>query len=112
MALKRIELQVINILGTHDTYVGNCFSSSRVLSSGETFEDVVEEEVLSLIENGGFDGHIRDIEWIDDTTASIRFKNEYSVLFSLTTQDVSLNIDCDCDTPKPAPLHIINWYDV
>lgn len=94
MELKRIKLQVINILGTHDNYVTDCFSSSRVLGVGETFDKVVEEEVASLIEENAFNGSTKDIEWIDDTNAAMRFEgNEYSVVFSLTTQYVTLNID-------------------
>ena len=85
MALQKIKLHVVDILATHDTYVTDCFSSSRVLSEGETFDKVVEEEVYSLIEENGFDGHIKDIEWVDDTNAAIRFEhNEYTILrFSL-----------------------------
>lgn len=93
MALQKIKLHVVDILATHDTHVTDCFSSSRVLSEGETFDKVVEEEVYSLIEENGFDGHIKDIEWVDDTNAAIRFEhNEYTVVFSLTTQYVTLNI--------------------
>lgn len=94
MELKRIKLQVVDILGTHDTYVTDCFSSSHVLSTGETFDKVVEDEVASLIEENAFNGSIKDIEWIDDTNAAMRFEdNEYTVVFSLTTQYVTLNID-------------------
>ena len=96
MALKRIKLQVINILGAPDMYVTRfCdnFSSTRILNEGETFDKVVKEEVASLIVNG-FEGHIEDIEWIDETNASIRFDdNEFTVKFSLTTHYATLNID-------------------
>ena len=97
MALKRIKLQVINILGTPDMYITrfcDSFSSSRILNEGDTFDTVVKEEVSDLIVNGGFEGNIEDIEWIDETDASIRFKdNEFTVEFSLTTHYVTINID-------------------
>lgn len=97
MALKKIKLQVINILGTPDLYITrfcDSFSSSRILNEGETFDKVVEEEVASLIENGGFDENIKDIEWIGKTDALIRFEeNEFTVEFSLTTHYVTINID-------------------
>ena len=93
MALKRIKLQVINILGTHDMYFCDNFSSTRILNDGETFDKVVKEEVEYLIENG-FEGRIEDIEWIDETDASIRFEeNEFTVEFSLTAHYVTINID-------------------
>ena len=96
MALKGIKLQVINILGTPDMYITrfcDSFSSSRILNEGETFNKVVEKEVSYLIENG-FEGRIEDIEWVDDTDASIRFEeNEFTVEFSLTTHYVTINID-------------------
>ena len=96
MALKGIKLQVINILGTPDMYITrfcDSFSSSRILNEGETFDKVVKEEVEYLIENG-FEGRIEDIEWIDETDASIRFEeNEFTVEFSLTTHYVTINID-------------------
>lgn len=96
MALKGIKLQVINILGTPDMYITrfcDSFSSSRILNEGETFNKVVEKEVSYLIENG-FEGHIEDIEWVDETDASIRFEeNEFTVEFSLTTHYVTINID-------------------
>lgn len=93
MEIKRVKVQVIDILGTHDTHISECFSSSRVLWAGETFEKAVEEEVAALIEEFNFDGHIKDIEWIDETNASIRFEeDEYTVLFSLTTHYAKLNI--------------------
>ena len=97
MALKRIKLQVINILGTPDMYITrfcDSFSSSRILNEGETFDKVVKEEVSDLIVNGGFEGHIEDIEWIDETNALIRFDdNEFTVKFSLTVHYVTINID-------------------
>lgn len=95
MSLQQIKLQVIDILGTHDTYVSDCFSSSHVLSEGETFKSAVEEDVASLIEENGFEGCVEDIEWFNNnTTASIRFdENEYTVVYSLTTQYVTINID-------------------
>ena len=96
MALKGIKLQVINILGTPDMYITrfcDSFSSSRILNEGETFNKVVEKEVSYLIENG-FEGRIEDIEWIDETDASIRFEeNEFTVEFSLTVHYVTINID-------------------
>ena len=96
MALKGIKLQVINILGTPDMYITrfcDSFSSSRILNEGETFNKVVEKEVAYLIENG-FGGRIEDIEWVDETDASIRFEeNEFTVEFSLTTHYVTINID-------------------
>ena len=96
MALKGIKLQVINILGTPDMYITrfcDSFSSSRILNEGETFNKVVEKEVAYLIENG-FEGRIEDIEWVDETDASIRFEeNEFTVEFSLTTHYVTINID-------------------
>ena len=96
MALKGIKLQVINILGTPDMYITrfcDSFSSSRILNEGETFNKIVEKEVAYLIENG-FEGRIEDIEWVDDTDASIRFEeNEFTVEFSLTTHYVTINID-------------------
>ena len=96
MALKRIKLQVINILGTPDMYITrfcDSFSSSRILNEGETFNKVVEKEVSYLIETG-FEGRIEDIEWVDETDASIRFEeNEFTVEFSLTTHYVTINID-------------------
>ena len=96
MALKGIKLQVINILGTPDMYITrfcDSFSSSRILNEGETFNKVVEKEVTYLIENG-FEGRIEDIEWIDETDASIRFEeNEFTVEFSLTVHYVTINID-------------------
>lgn len=96
MALKGIKLQVINILGTPDMYITrfcDSFSSSRILNEGETFNKVVEKEVAYLIETG-FEGHIEDIEWVDETDASIRFEeNEFTVEFSLTTHYVTINID-------------------
>ena len=96
MALKGIKLQVINILGTPDMYITrfcDSFSSSRILNEGETFNKVVEKEVSYLIENG-FEGRIEDIEWVDETDASIRFEeNEFTVEFSLTTHYVTINID-------------------
>ena len=96
MALKGIKLQVINILGTPDNYITrfcDSFSSSRILNEGETFNKVVEKEVAYLIENG-FEGRIEDIEWVDETDASIRFEeNEFTVEFSLTTHYVTINID-------------------
>ena len=96
MVLKGIKLQVINILGTPDMYITrfcDSFSSSRILNEGETFNKVVEKEVGYLIENG-FEGRIEDIEWVDETDASIRFEeNEFTVEFSLTTHYVTINID-------------------
>ena len=96
MALKGIKLQVINILGTPDMYITrfcDSFSSSRILNEGETFNKVVEKEVSYLIENG-FEGRIEDIEWIDETDASIRFEeNEFTVEFTLTVHYVTINID-------------------
>ena len=96
MALKGIKLQVINILGTPDMYITrfcDSFSSSRILNEGETFNKVVEKEVSYLIETG-FEGRIEDIEWIDETDASIRFEeNEFTVEFSLTAHYVTINID-------------------
>ena len=96
MALKGIKLQVINILGTPDMYITrfcDSFSSSRILNEGETFNKVVEKEVSYLIETG-FEGRIEDIEWVDETDASIRFEeNEFTVEFSLTTHYVTINID-------------------
>ena len=96
MALKGIKLQVINILGTPDMYITrfcDSFSSSRILNEGETFNKVVEKEVAYRIETG-FEGHIEDIEWVDETDASIRFEeNEFTVEFSLTTHYVTINID-------------------
>ena len=96
MALKGIKLQVINILGTPDMYITrfcDSFSSSRILNEGETFNKVVEKEVAYLIENG-FEGRIEDIEWVDETDASIRFEeNEFTVEFSLTVHYVTINID-------------------
>lgn len=96
MSLKGIKLQVINILGTPDMYITrfcDSFSSSRILNEGETFNKVVEKEVAYLIENG-FEGRIEDIEWVDETDASIRFEeNEFTVEFSLTTHYVTINID-------------------
>ena len=96
MTLKGIKLQVINILGTPDMYITrfcDSFSSSRILNEGETFNKVVEKEVAYLIENG-FEGRIEDIEWVDETDASIRFEeNEFTVEFSLTTHYVTINID-------------------
>ena len=96
MALKGIKLQVINIFGTPDMYITrfcDSFSSSRILNEGETFNKVVEKEVSYLIENG-FEGRIEDIEWVDETDASIRFEeNEFTVEFSLTTHYVTINID-------------------
>ena len=96
MALKGIKLQVINILGTPDMYITrfcDSFSSSRILNEGETFNKVVEKEVAYLIEYG-FEGRIEDIEWVDETDASIRFaENEFTVEFSLTTHYVTINID-------------------
>ena len=96
MALKGIKLQVINILGTPDMYITrfcDSFSSSRILNEGETFNKVVEKEVTYLIENG-FEGSIEDIEWVDETDASIRFEeNEFTVKFSLTVHYVTINID-------------------
>ena len=96
MALKGIKLQVINILGTPDMYITrfcDSFSSSRILNEGETFNKVVEKEVSYLIENG-FEGRIEDIEWVDETDASIRFEeNEFTVKFSLTVHYVTINID-------------------
>ena len=96
MALKGIKLQVINILGTPDMYITrfcDSFSSSRILNEGETFNKVVEKEVAYLIDNG-FEGRIEDIEWGDETDASIRFEeNEFTVEFSLTTHYVTINID-------------------
>ena len=96
MALKGIKLQVIHILGTPDMYITrfcDSFSSSRILNEGETFNKVVEKEVSYLIENG-FEGRIEDIEWVDETDASIRFEeNEFTVEFSLTTHYVTINID-------------------
>ena len=94
MALQKIKLQIVNILGTHDTYVSDGFSSSHVLSEGETFEKYVEEDVAFLIEENGFDGHIDDIEWFDDANASIRFEeSEFTVSYSMTSQYVTINID-------------------
>lgn len=97
MTLRRIKLQIIEILGTHDNYgtrFKDCFSLSHVLSEGESFDKVVEEKISFLIEENGFEGHVKDIVWIDDTNASIRFdKNEYTVLCSLKTQYVTINID-------------------
>ena len=96
MALKGIKLQVINILGTPDMYITrfcDSFSSSRILNEGETFNKVVDKEVSYLIETG-FEGRIEDIEWIDETDASIRFEeNEFTVEFSLTAHYVTINID-------------------
>ena len=96
MALKGIKLQVINILGTPDMYITrfcDSFSSSCILNEGETFNKVVEKEVSYLIENG-FEGRIEDIEWVDETDASIRFEeNEFTVEFSLTVHYVTINID-------------------
>ena len=96
MTLKGIKLQVINILGTPDMYITrfcDSFSSSRILNEGETFNKVVEKEVAYLIDNG-FEGRIEDIEWVDETDASIRFEeNEFTVEFSLTTHYVTINID-------------------
>ena len=96
MTLKGIKLQVINILGTPDMYITrfcDSFSSSRILNEGETFNKVVEKEVAYLIENG-FEGRIEDIEWVDETDASIRFEeNEFTVEFRLTTHYVTINID-------------------
>ena len=96
MALKGIKLQVINILGTPDMYITrfcDSFSSSRILNEGETFNKVVEKEVSYLIENG-FEGRIEDIEWVDETDASIRFEeNEFTVEFTLTVHYVTINID-------------------
>ena len=96
MALKGIKLQVINILGTPDMYITrfcDSFSSSRILNEGETFNKIVEKEVSYLIENG-FEGRIEDIEWVDETDASIRFEeNEFTVKFSLTVHYVTINID-------------------
>ena len=96
MALKGIKLQVINILGTPDMYITrfcDSFSSSRILNEGETFNKVVEKEVAYLIENG-FEGRIEDIEWVDETDASIRFEeNEFTVEFTLTVHYVTINID-------------------
>ena len=63
------------------------------MNEGETFNKVVEKEVSYLIENG-FEGRIEDIEWIDETDASIRFEeNEFTVEFSLTVHYVTINID-------------------
>ena len=96
MALKGIKLQVINILGTPDMYITrfcDSFSSSRILNEGETFNKVVEKEVSYLIDNG-FEGRIEDIEWVDETDASIRFEeNEFTVEFTLTVHYVTINID-------------------
>ena len=96
MALKGIKLQVINILGTPDMYITrfcDSFSSSRILNEGETFNKVVEKEVAYLIETG-CEGRIEDIEWVDETDASIRFEeNEFTVEFSLTVHYVTINID-------------------
>lgn len=96
MALKGIKLQVINILGTPDMYITrfcDSFSSSRILNEGETFNKVVEKEVAYLIETG-FEGRIEDIEWVDETDASIRFEeNEFTVEFSLIVHYVTINID-------------------
>ena len=96
MALKRIKLQVINILGTYDLYVTRFhdnFSSIRIMNEGDTFDKVVKEEVTYLIMKG-FKGHIEDIEWIDKTNVSIRFdENEFTVKFSLTTHYTTLNIN-------------------
>ena len=96
MALKGIKLQVINILGTPDMYITrfcDSFFSSRILNEGETFNKVVEKEVAYLIENG-FEGRIEDIEWVDETDASIRFEeNEFTVEFTLTVHYVTINID-------------------
>lgn len=96
MALKGIKLQVINILGTPDMYITrfcDSFSSSRILNEGETFNKVVEKEVTYLIETG-FEGRIEDIEWVDETDASIRFEeNEFTVEFTLTVHYVTINID-------------------
>ena len=96
MALKGIKLQVINILGTPDMYITrfcDSFSSSCILNEGETFNKVVEKEVAYLIENG-FEGRIEDIEWVDETDASIRFEeNEFTVEFTLTVHYVTINID-------------------
>lgn len=96
MALKGIKLQAINILGTPDMYITrfcDSFSSSRILNEGETFNKVVEKEVAYLIETG-FEGHIEDIEWVDETDASIRFEeNEFTVEFTLTVHYVTINID-------------------
>ena len=96
MALKGIKLQVINILGTPDMYITrfcDSFSSSRILNEGESFNKIVEKEVSYLIENG-FEGRIEDIEWVDETDASIRFaENEFTVKFSLTVHYVTINID-------------------
>ena len=97
MATKRIKVEVITILGTPDNYTTrfyDAFASSRILNEGETFEQIVEEEVLSLIEGCNFSGHTKDIKWIGDTCAEIRFEdNEFTVEFSLNTQNVTLNID-------------------
>ena len=96
MALKRIKLQVINIFGTPDMYITrfcDSFSSSCILNEGETFNKIVEKEVAYLIEIG-FEGRIEDIEWVDETDASIRFEeNEFTVEFSLTVHYVTINID-------------------
>lgn len=94
MALQKIKLQIVDVLGTHDNYVSDCFSSPHVLSEGETFEKFVEEDVAFLIEENGFDGHIDDIEWFDDANASIRFEeNDFTVSYSMTSQYVTINID-------------------
>ena len=50
MATKTIKIEVITILGTPDNYTTrfyDAFASSRILNEGETFEQIVEEEVLS-----------------------------------------------------------------
>ena len=63
------------------------------MNEGDSFNKVVEKEVSYLIENG-FEGRIEDIEWIDETDASIRFEeNEFTVEFSLTVHYVTINID-------------------
>lgn len=97
MAIKTIKIEVITILGTPDNYTTrfyDAFASSRILNEGETFEQIVEEEVLSLIEGCDFSGHTKDIKWIGDICAEIRFEdNEFTVEFSLNTQYVTVNID-------------------
>lgn len=95
MALKMIKLQVVDILGTNYTCPELCFSESRVLNHGETFKEVVKEAVQAFIVESDLDGDIEDIEWINDTNASIQFDEdgEFVVVFSLIEHDVIIDID-------------------
>lgn len=94
MALQKIKLQIVNILGTHDTYVSDEFSSSHVLSEGETFNKFVKEDVAFIIKENGFDSQIENIEWFDNANASIRFEeNEFTVSYSMSSQYVTISID-------------------